>query len=129
MVFILASGQASKAIWVTVLLLTLSEVHISVSIHVPDDDQLCIPLLLGLDFMNAGQIVLKPHCRKYVMPGQKKFSFLKKSCEMLQWGHREARVNFYMTVMEDLKDKQSSTPLLEAQPELVWQLFQKWPLV
>jgi len=58
---IMANGKASTAIGRIVLLLTLHDAPITVGIHVLGDDQLYMPLLLGLDFMCAGQIILKPH--------------------------------------------------------------------
>ncbi|MEQ2170006.1 hypothetical protein GOODEAATRI_030751 [Goodea atripinnis] len=41
------------------------------------DDKLCMPLLLGLDFMNVSQILLKPHLGSYVLPGGKEYRFKK----------------------------------------------------
>ncbi|XP_077053567.1 uncharacterized protein LOC143704722 [Siphateles boraxobius] len=127
--FIMANGQESKAIGRTTLLLSLHDAHVTVSIHVLSDDQLCMPLLLGLDFMCASQIVLKPHLRKYVMSGGKEYRFLPKGREALRWGHTEPIINFYMAVMDDASDKLPPVPFLDAQSELVRPLLQKWSTV
>lgn len=103
----------------TTLLLSLHDAHVTLSIHVLSANQLCMPLLLGLDFMCTSQIVLKPHLRKYVMPGGKEPRFLLKGSEALRWGHTEPSVNFYMAVMDNAIDKLPTVPLLDSQPELV----------
>ncbi|TNN42792.1 hypothetical protein EYF80_047018 [Liparis tanakae] len=122
----MANGKASTAIGKTVLLLTLHDAPITVGIHVLGDDQLCMPLLLGLDFMCAGQIILKPHLRKYGMPGGKEYKFLSKTRDALKWHSAEPAVNFYMAVLEDDGTEQPANPLWEAQPEVVRSLLQKW---
>ena len=127
--FIMANGQESQAIGKTVLLLNFHETPITVSIHVLGEDQLCMPLLLGLDFMCASQIILKPHLRKYSVPGGREYKFLPKSRESLKWSCAEPAVNFYMAVMEDDSVKQPAIPLLEAQPEVVRSLLQRWSTV
>ncbi|XDV22120.1 hypothetical protein PO909_027079 [Leuciscus waleckii] len=127
--FIMANGQESKAIGTTTLLLSFHDAHITVSIHVLSDDQLCMPLLLGLDFMCASQIALKPHLRKYVMAGGKEYRFLPKGREALWWRHAEPTINFYMAVMDEVGNKLPPVPLFDAQPELVRPLLQKWPTV
>uniref|UniRef100_A0A671TTG1 ribonuclease H n=1 Tax=Sparus aurata TaxID=8175 RepID=A0A671TTG1_SPAAU len=123
--FIMANGQESRAIGKTSLLLTLQDAHVTISIHVLSDDQLCMPLLLGLDFMCASQLVLKPHLRKYVLPGGKDYKFLPKSREALQWGHEEPKINFYMAVM----DRVPAVPLIDSQTDIIRPLLQKWPTV
>lgn len=59
--FTMANSQRCKVRGRITLLLSLQDTHVSVCVHVLDDDQLCMPLLLGLDFMCAGQIILKPY--------------------------------------------------------------------
>ena len=127
--FVMANGQESTALGKTNLLLTLHDIHISISVHVLKDEQLYMPLLLGLDFMCASQIVLMPHLRKYVMPGGKEHKFLSKTRDALQWGFHDSMVNFYMAVWEDANIKQPSIPLLEAKPEVVRPLLQQWSTV
>jgi len=85
---VMANGKASTAIGRTVLL-TLHDAPITVGIHVLGDDQLFMPLLLGLDFMCAGQFILKPHLRKYGMPGGNESKFLSKTQDALKWGSAE----------------------------------------
>ena len=67
--FVMANGQESKAVGKATLLLTLNNAHYTVNVYVLDDHQLCMPLLLGLDFMRTSQLTLRPHLGKYVMPG------------------------------------------------------------
>ena len=116
----------TPALGKTNLLLTLHDTHISIIVHILSDDQLYMPLLLGLDFMCASQIVLMPHLRKYVMPGGREHSFLTKTRDALQWGFQDPIVNFFMAVWENASIEQPSLPLLEAQPEVVRPLLQKW---
>ena len=124
--FILANGQGCRAIGKTALLLTLHDAHVNVSIHILGDDQLCMPLLLGLDFMCASQVILKPHLGKYVMPGGKEYRFLQKTRDALRWGQDGARVQFYMAVRYETHPPQPAIPLLEAQPEGVRPLLRRW---
>ena len=84
--FNMANRQESRAMGKTALLLTLQDAHVTISTHVLSDDHLCMPLLLGLDFMCASQLVLKPHLRKYILPGGKYYKFLPQACEALQLG-------------------------------------------
>lgn len=80
------------------LLLSLHNFHGTLAVHVLADDHLCMPLLLGLDFMMMSQITLKPHLRQYIMPGGKECMFLPKSMRNLHWKHKTATVNFYVAV-------------------------------
>ena len=122
--FVMANGHESKALGKINLLLTLHDTHISISVHILSDDQLYMPLLLGLDFMCASQIVLMPHLRKYVMPGGKEHKFLTKTRDALQWGFQGSVINFYMAVFEEASIEQPRLPLLDAQPEVVRPLLQ-----
>uniref|UniRef100_A0A3B3IMZ4 ribonuclease H n=1 Tax=Oryzias latipes TaxID=8090 RepID=A0A3B3IMZ4_ORYLA len=88
---------------------------------------LCMPLLLGLDFLCTSQLTLKPHLGKYVMTGGKEYTFLRKTRETLEWRHVEPSVYFYLA-FED-STNQPASQLLEAQSEVVWPLLQKWPTV
>lgn len=77
--FMMGNGQACKARGKIPLFLSLHDTHVSVNVHVLDDDQLCMPLLLGFVFMCVGQIILKPHTGHYIMAGGKEFRFLQKT--------------------------------------------------
>ncbi len=127
--FTMANGQGCKARGRITLLLSLQDTHVSVCIHVLDDGQLCMPLLLGLDFMCTGQIILKPHTGRYVMAGGREYKFLQKTRDALQWGHAGVGVNFYVAELEAPTEGPTPIPLLEAQPEVVRPLLQKWSTV
>lgn len=127
--FVMANGQESRAIGKVFLLLALNNVHYTLSVFVLEESQLCMPLLLGLDFLCTSQLTLKPHLGRYVMPGGKEFKFLYKTRDTLEWKHVESPALFYMAVVEDTTKHQPAVPLLEAQPEVVRPLLQKWPTV
>ncbi|XP_076143536.1 uncharacterized protein LOC143125720 [Alosa pseudoharengus] len=127
--FVMANGQESKAVGKATLLLTLNDAHYTVNVYILEDNQLCMPLLLGLDFMRTSQLTLKPHLGKYVMPGGKEHTFLQKTRDALGWRRPEPSAYFYATVVEDSSDCPPSTPLLDAQPEVVRPLLQKWSSV
>uniref|UniRef100_A0AAV2L7E8 Uncharacterized protein n=1 Tax=Knipowitschia caucasica TaxID=637954 RepID=A0AAV2L7E8_KNICA len=74
--FVMANGQENKALGKATLLFCLHDFHGMLGVHVLADDNLCMPLLLGLDFMSMCQVTLKPHCRRYIMPGGKEYAFL-----------------------------------------------------
>ncbi|KAK7895603.1 hypothetical protein WMY93_020928 [Mugilogobius chulae] len=122
--FVMANGQENKALGKATLLLNLHDFHGTLGVHVLADDNLCMPLLLGLDFMTMSQITLKPHLRKYILPGGKEHTFLPKARVALQWSHKAPPMNFYVAEIT-----RPVIPLLEAQPELVRPLLQKWPTV
>lgn len=127
--FTLANGQGCKAMGKTTIILSLQDTHVTVAVHVLADDQLCLPLLLGLDFMCAGQIILKPHTGRYVLAGGREFKFLRKAREALRWSHAEAVVQLYLAELDDKPAKRAVVPLLENQPEVVRPLLQKWATV
>uniref|UniRef100_A0A8C5E1V1 ribonuclease H n=1 Tax=Gouania willdenowi TaxID=441366 RepID=A0A8C5E1V1_GOUWI len=126
--FVMADGQENKPSGKATLLLTLNEFHGTLTVHVLADGHLCMPLLLGLDFMTMSQITLRPHLRRYTMPGGREYTFLPKSRLNLQWDHQAPSVHFYVAVTTP-KGDQSVIPLLDSQPEAVRPLLQKWPTV
>lgn len=99
-----------------------------VNIYVLDDIQLYMPLLLGLDFLCAGQVTLKPYLGKYILQGGKEYKFIQKAGSSLQWGEQVSQVNFYYAVQESMS-QQASCPLLNVQLEIVRPLLEKWPSV
>uniref|UniRef100_A0A3P9LKA8 ribonuclease H n=1 Tax=Oryzias latipes TaxID=8090 RepID=A0A3P9LKA8_ORYLA len=111
----------------TYLLLTLNKVHYHICVYILEETQLCMPLLLGLDFLCTSQLTLKLYLGKYVMTGGKEYTFLRKTRETLEWKHVEPSVYFYLAVEDS--SNQPASQLLEAQPEVVWPLLQKWPTV
>uniref|UniRef100_A0AAV2LKF0 Uncharacterized protein n=1 Tax=Knipowitschia caucasica TaxID=637954 RepID=A0AAV2LKF0_KNICA len=82
--FVMANGQENKALGKATLLFCLHDFHGMLGVHVLADDNLCMPLLLGLDFMSMCQVTLKPHCRRYIMPGGKEYAFLPKEIAKAQ---------------------------------------------
>ena len=127
--FVMANGQESKAVGKATLLLTLNNTHYTINVYVLDDHQLCMPLLLGLDFMRTSQLTLRPHLGKYVMPGGREYTFLHKARDALEWSHVEPSAYLYMAVFEHFSNNQPAAPLLEVQPEVVRPLLRKWPSV
>uniref|UniRef100_A0AAV2MR68 Retrotransposon gag domain-containing protein n=2 Tax=Knipowitschia caucasica TaxID=637954 RepID=A0AAV2MR68_KNICA len=119
--FVMANGQENKALGKATLLFCLHDFHGMLGVHVLADDNLCMPLLLGLDFMSMCQVTLKPHCRRYIMPGGKEYAFLPKVRATLHWSHKPPSVNFYVA-----EQTHTVIPLLQAQPEVVRPLLQKW---
>ena len=84
--FIMA--HESKAIVKTILLLSLHDACMTIRIHVLGDHQLCMLLLLGLDFMCASQNCLKA-------TAEEKCHARGKGIEVLtqEWGHAEPTIN------------------------------------
>ncbi|KAL2096828.1 hypothetical protein ACEWY4_006035 [Coilia grayii] len=122
--FLMANGQESKALGKVSLLLTLNNTHCTVDVFILEDSQLCLPLLLGLDFMCTSQLVLKPHQGQYVMPGGRAFQFLQKTRDALEWKHHESPALFYMALDEVPSKHPPAVPLLKQQTEVVRPLLQ-----
>lgn len=63
------------------------------------------------------------------MAGGKEFEFLRKTQDALQWGHAGVGVHFYVADLEAQTEAPTPGPFLEAHPEVVRPLLQKWSTV
>lgn len=70
--FVKANGQKNRAIGKATLLLALHNFRGTLAIHVLDNE-MCMPLMLGLNFMILSQMVLMPHLMKYIIPGENEY--------------------------------------------------------
>lgn len=86
-------------------------------------------MILGLDFLRASRMTIKPHLNKYSLQDGKEFSFLSQPSSPLQWTSHVPTMNFYLAVDDSIGLEPPSCQLTDAQPEIVRPLLRKWSSV